>query len=231
MKSIGSRIRIARKNMGFTQGELGKKLKVSATQISKWEDPQGNPRVNTLKKVAKALAVPIENFLDHQNEQDCTIQEEVLEYGKKALVPFPKASPLTTIPLFNASLGLGWRTPPIQEMTDMAPVVVHKSVLKGKKGPFIAARVEGDSMLPILESGDIVVIATGEKKICPGKIYAVRLEGELAVKKVDQLDKTTLVYSSFSPNAPLIKVNTKIEKNPIIGMIIGGWKSFNDVRW
>jgi len=86
-------------------------------------------------------------------------------------------------------------------------------------------------MLPILESGDIVVIATGEKKILPGKIYAVRLDGELAVKRVDQLDKNTLVYSAFSAHEPLVKVNTKIERDPIIGMVIGGWKSFNDVRW
>lgn len=210
---------------GLTQPAFADALDLSQGYISEVKNEKKSPSKQFINNVSHTFGV---------NKSWITggVGPKYLESepGKELEVLVGKGHPFNAIPLFSTALGLGWRTPPLNEMTENAPIIVHKSVLAGKRGPFIAARVVGDSMRPILESGDIVIIATEEKKILPGKIYAVRLDGELAVKKVSQLDKDTLIYSSFNEQEPLVKVNTKVEKHPIIGMVVGGWKSFNDVR-
>jgi predicted RNase H-like HicB family nuclease/DNA-binding XRE family transcriptional regulator len=48
-------IRWARHEAGFTQGELGRLAGVKQQQIAKLEDPDENPTLETIERVAKAL--------------------------------------------------------------------------------------------------------------------------------------------------------------------------------
>jgi len=50
-------IRWARSDAGLTQTELGKRAGVKQQQIAKLEDPDENPTLETLEKVAKALGM------------------------------------------------------------------------------------------------------------------------------------------------------------------------------
>jgi transcriptional regulator with XRE-family HTH domain len=48
-------VRWARQDAGLTQGELGKRAGVTQQQIAKLEDPDENPSLETLEKIARAL--------------------------------------------------------------------------------------------------------------------------------------------------------------------------------
>jgi DNA-binding XRE family transcriptional regulator/predicted RNase H-like HicB family nuclease len=52
-------VRWARSDAGLTQGALGKKAGVSQQQIAKLEDPDVNPSLETLDKVARALGLDL----------------------------------------------------------------------------------------------------------------------------------------------------------------------------
>jgi predicted transcriptional regulator len=52
-------IRWARRDAGLSQGALGKLAKVSQQQIAKLEDPDENPSLETLAKVARALGLEV----------------------------------------------------------------------------------------------------------------------------------------------------------------------------
>jgi predicted RNase H-like HicB family nuclease/DNA-binding XRE family transcriptional regulator len=53
-------IRWRREQLALTQGQLAKRAGVSQQQIAKLEDPDGNPTVATLEKIAAALGLRLE---------------------------------------------------------------------------------------------------------------------------------------------------------------------------
>jgi len=53
-------IRWRREELELTQGQLAKRAGVSQQQIAKLEDPDGNPTVATLEKIAAALGLRLE---------------------------------------------------------------------------------------------------------------------------------------------------------------------------
>src|SRR5579863_1445108 len=52
-------IRWARHDAGLSQGDLGKKAGVSQQQIAKLENPDENPSLETIQKVARALGLEV----------------------------------------------------------------------------------------------------------------------------------------------------------------------------
>lgn len=54
---IGRKIRQARKKVGLKQWELAKKIGVSESRISQYENGTQNPRVDTLQKIAEGLGI------------------------------------------------------------------------------------------------------------------------------------------------------------------------------
>ena len=53
-------IRWRREELELTQGQLAKRAGVSQQQIAKLEDPDGNPTIATLEKIAAALGLRLE---------------------------------------------------------------------------------------------------------------------------------------------------------------------------
>ena len=68
--NISEKIRCARKEAGFTQGELAEKLGVSQAMISAYEKGLRNPKIETIEKIADALNVSIRDI-----KEDLTILE------------------------------------------------------------------------------------------------------------------------------------------------------------
>ena len=62
-REAGQRIAAARKAHGMTQTELGKKLGVAQTQVSRIERNPDSTALGTLKKIAKALSVDVRDLL------------------------------------------------------------------------------------------------------------------------------------------------------------------------
>ena len=53
MNNIGDRIKQKRKELGFTQAELGEKLNITDRAISKWEQGEGDPNLSIIPDIAK----------------------------------------------------------------------------------------------------------------------------------------------------------------------------------
>jgi DNA-binding XRE family transcriptional regulator/predicted RNase H-like HicB family nuclease len=57
--AVSLTLRWARSELGLTQTELGKRAGVTQQQIAKLEDPDENPSILTVEKVAKALGLAL----------------------------------------------------------------------------------------------------------------------------------------------------------------------------
>lgn len=69
-QSLGQQIRQARKDRGITQEELAKNVPVSRQTVSSWENNRTQPDYETLKKLAKILAVDVSQLIDGNGPGD-----------------------------------------------------------------------------------------------------------------------------------------------------------------
>lgn len=92
--TTGERIRAARKNAGLTQKQLGKKLFISYQTIAQWENGLRNPKLETLRRIAKEVNCPITDLLTEDEIPIVRLgydagykigSDEWLEYLKKML--------------------------------------------------------------------------------------------------------------------------------------------------
>lgn len=66
MKEIKDKIREARKRAGMTQEQLANKAGMKKQEISRYERGDRTPKLENLSRIASALEVPIEYFLELQ---------------------------------------------------------------------------------------------------------------------------------------------------------------------
>lgn len=62
--TTGQLIKEARKKVGLTQADLGKKLGVSASFVAQYETDNRNPKPETLQRIAAALRVRVSDLVD-----------------------------------------------------------------------------------------------------------------------------------------------------------------------
>ena len=62
MKSVGGKIKAARKDIGLTQDQLAQKSGVATITIRQYETGKRQPRFEQLQKIADALEIPIAFF-------------------------------------------------------------------------------------------------------------------------------------------------------------------------
>ena len=55
-------LRCWREYLGMTQDELARRLKVSQAQVAQWESPDARPRHTTLKKLAVAMGIHVQQL-------------------------------------------------------------------------------------------------------------------------------------------------------------------------
>ncbi len=68
--TIGGKIQKLRKEMGLTQEELAKKADLSYTTLIKIESDQvKNPTIKTIRKIAEALEVSLDNLVNKTNNE------------------------------------------------------------------------------------------------------------------------------------------------------------------
>lgn len=67
--NFGNKLCLLREEKGLTQKELAKILDVSDKAVSKWENGQSIPRMETLEKIADVLGVSIEALLSDDNTE------------------------------------------------------------------------------------------------------------------------------------------------------------------
>jgi transcriptional regulator with XRE-family HTH domain len=81
--STGEKIKQARKKKGITQKQLGDKLGVSQAAIGQFENNKSNPKLETVRRIASAMGVPIGELVDDWGK----FSKEEIENDFKAELP------------------------------------------------------------------------------------------------------------------------------------------------
>lgn len=92
---------------------------------------------------------------------------------------------------------------------------------KGKPSRMVLMDVHGDSMSPVIEEGDTVLIDQSQTDVIPGRIYAVGIDDEVVVKFLDKIPGHLVLRSKNPDYSPVsIDLHDESLNLRIIGRII-----------
>lgn len=166
---------LERKNMA--QAELARQLDVTASAVNLWCKGRGMPRMNKIDKICEILHIRRSDLLQERTT-------------------FREKSESVRLPVIGTIAG----GQPIEAYEDLTDdwVDVPTDWFRGEK-EFFALRVEGQSMAPRIEDGDIAIIQK-TPIFESGDICAVYVNGYNAtLKKVMKMTDGGLLLQPFNP--------------------------------
>ena len=199
MKSIGERIKEARKTAGLTQVELAKKTDLSRSYIGDIEKDRYNPSVSTLQLIAKATNAPLETLLPSTEPQQPA--------GRGVRIPV----------LGRVVAGIPIEA--VEEILDYEEITPELAAT----GEFFALKIRGHSMEPRMMEGDVVIVRR-QDDVDSGDVAIVLVNGdEATVKRVKKQEEgITLIATNTSVYEPHFYSNKEIADLPvrILGRVV-----------
>lgn len=190
----------------INQVELSRIIGVSESTVGKWILCKSMPRMGIIQKLADHFHVGKSYFLEEA-------------------------------PKDNSPTGRGVRIPVLGRVVAGIPIEAVEEILDYEEitpelaatGEFFALQVRGDSMLPKLEEGDVVIVKKQED-VETGDIAIVLVNGdEATIKQIKKVDGGIMLYG-FNPDVyePHFYSNQQIEELPvrILGKVIESRRSW-----
>lgn len=85
LSQLGERIKRARKEVGYSQKELGTQLKLSDKAVSAYEVGRAQPSLDTLQRIAKLTHCSLSFFLDEVDPDDVELQIKIKQIEQDLL--------------------------------------------------------------------------------------------------------------------------------------------------
>lgn len=191
---------------------LAKKMDVSTRSIHLYRKGERTPSYTTLEKMAAAFNVSIDEIL----RRGKLIYEE-----KEELSSTPKElDDYHIIPLVSSRLKDGAKTLLTEE--DMhSNVMFQKGWISRSvsQDSCVLMQVEGNSMSPTLNEGDMVLIDIEDKTIFPGKLYAVSLGNAVLIRRIDRLKNTVRLLPDNNSHSPIDMTPQELKDDPDIQVL------------
>lgn len=200
--SIADAIRRARERMGWSQSELARRIGVSKTAVSKWEEGTTAPNRNRIELVARALGIT---------------PDALSPYATTALSSVDLISTGTSIPIMDWSLFVQY-----QGLIPEAILSNLPRVLADLDGDAVAValRIEDDPLPGHVSPCDVVIVETAIKPI-DGDLVVALAGADIVLRQYQSRGLDSSGASSFdllstNPDHPTRTVNSS---NP--GKVLG----------
>lgn len=194
--SFGAKLKSCRKNMSLSQKEFGQKIGVAESTVSLYESNKRFPDAGILKKISSLFGVSIDYLLGNSSNKS----PDQKAGGRSVRIPV-LGRVVAGIPIDAIEEILDWEEIP----REMAAT-----------GEFFALQVKGDSMLPTLKDGDVVIVKK-QSTVDSGDIAIVLVNGnEATIKEVKESPAgITLIGHNVAVFTPHFYSNKEIEELPV----------------
>jgi repressor LexA len=197
--SLGDNIRRIREAHGMTQEDFGRIAGVSLKAVSTWENNLKSPRMGVIQRIADYFNIPKSFIIDEVSFEDLK--------PKNHRVPVLGTIP-AGIPMEAIEDAQGWEELP-------------EAMFSGGK-EYFALKINGDSMAPKYECGDIVILR--KQNTCEnGQDCAVMVNGDDATFKRVRIGERGIFLQPLNPAyEPLTYSKEEVEGLPvrIIGVAV-----------
>jgi phage repressor protein C with HTH and peptisase S24 domain len=202
LKELGGRIKHLRGTL--TLDEFGNLVGVSRSMVSKYENGDAWPKPETLSNIVEYGKVSYEWLLTGKTlpESPPMVSDSKIAYLR------PRTSPEDTLPPGYARASVyylaGGGVP--QELTEYDPISSICLPEQYLKPSIVPIKISGRSMEPVIYNNAFVGVATEEKRVISGEIYAVWLPYEGAVVKRLYMASDKVILKSDNPSFPDIEI-------------------------
>lgn len=196
-------LRAIRKNRNYSMKNLGELIGMSESTISQYETGKRQPDPSTLIKLAEVLNTTVDCLLGLDSNLS------------------PINAPLTA----GAKIKVFGRVPagiPVEAIEDIIDEIEISEKMANDDHEYLALLVTGESMLPIYQDGDIVIIRKQETANTGDDVVAY-VNGYDATLKRLQRYKEGIRLKALNPNfESRFYTNAQIESLPvrILGIVI-----------
>lgn len=176
--SIHQKIREGRAKLGMTEQQFGDAVGVSRGAVQQWEKEGGTaPTRRNQPAVAKLLGLSVSELMGESG----AIGPTPIELDNNPEYPSIRRVKL------KAQAGVSGYAVEYQAEDDGPPIVFRADWYKAKgykPEKMLALRVSGESMVPSMYEGDLIVINTMSTTPQQGIPFLVNYEGEIVVKRL-----------------------------------------------
>lgn len=199
---LARNIRFLRKMKDMGQDELAAKLGYkSFTTVQKWETGVAEPPFKTVQKLAEIFNVSLHDL----STKDLSGAQVRAAAGSVRIPVVGKVA--AGIPIEAVEDILDWEEIPAAMATS---------------GEFFALKIQGESMQPKMEEGDVVIVRK-QASVENGETAVVMVNGEDAtVKKIKITDGGIMLVATNPKFEPMFYSNDEIHKLPvtIVGKVV-----------
>lgn len=183
--NVGQLIKQLRTERGMTQEELGEILGVKKAAVQKWESGTvQNLKRATIKALSEYFEVSPSNFIEGIPEPSnisAIYTDEIYQ-----------------IPVFE-SVSAGFGSYADSQIVEYIPLYIRNPA---DVPMTMAIRVQGDSMYPKIEDGDLIIVRK-QSSVDSGSIAVMLLDDEEAVVKKIEYGKDWIDLISINPMYPV----------------------------
>ncbi len=216
-------IRQARILKGWSLEDMASRLNVAPQMLELCERGECVPSLELVTALGQSLHIEPRTLLSGGTSGPAQVPDlKIFQATSTQTAPQIKNEDYLSIPLTDSAIAAGH--PIIQDNKIEDYVLLHVRAA-GKRTNLVASRVDGDSMEPMLASGDIVVIDRNEKDIAKNKMFAVFYEGGMTAKYLERKNNL-LILRPINPTADVQIVDLNEHPDPLVGRVIGAWKEF-----
>lgn len=216
---MNERLKILRKSLGLTQTEFGKRIGMTMQGIQKWEKGKSKPQQSTIKALISTFNVNPDWLLNGTGEMfldDASRQQEV--------------SDIISIPYYpevSAAAGSGAL---VYDENSVKHLQISSAIINITTGHNVCLiNATGNSMQPVIDDRDLLLVDLTHKNFIDEGIYVVRLENTLLVKRLQKVPNGIVLISDNPQYAPITLNSDNFNENDaaIIGKVISVIKNFN----
>ena len=220
MKAVGERLRKARLHRGWNQKRLATEIGTSSSHLSSMEHGRVGTSLRTAMTVARVLQVSLDYLMgvsdDPRSSKELLQELETRRAELRAIKEAYTEGDYVAISEVDTSAGAG-------AVVDDEKVTGHMKFpyrWLRNRGLRAAAcriiRVTGDSMDPTLPNGAAILVYLGSRTRQDGKVFVIRIGGDLIVKRTildpeagwmlvsDSPDKSTWATRPWPEDADII---------------------------
>ena len=211
---LANNIKKYRKQMDWSQADLAEKLGLTDKAVSSWERGRTEPSIGYVEKMSRLFQVSKSELLGLPEYYMSTIT-----------IKLPgKNDPSTDHSHYVPVLGRVAAGVPIEMVED----VLGFEEVDDSVGEAFALKIDGDSMEPLLQRGDVVIVRRQED-VESGDVAIVSVDGEDATCKRIQKTEAGVMLVSVNPDyPPRFFSNEEIEALPvrILGRVVESRRTF-----
>lgn len=198
-----------RAELGISQKQIAEQLGITQQAYAFYESGKRMPPSETACKLAEIFNVSVGVLLGVEEKQ-----EQAEDPFSVALAGLKEKTRL--IPIFE-SVSAGFGAYAQDEVVGYTPLLIESA---SEAEQTICIRVQGDSMSPVIENGDMIQVYK-TPSVDSGSVGVFLIEEEAVVKKVQYVQgEDWLEFHSFNENYPILRFeNENLEKVKVLGLV------------